>query len=111
MPQGRLRPPYAILSEREWNIVRLRYEAGGISQRRLAAEFNMSNSTLMKRAQRERWKQGRETGPVLEAAKTFLEAELAETGRKAAQLAATQIVDELAPWIAEQKKGPGPPRS
>lgn len=39
----------------DWNIIRAEYIAGGISQRKLAAKYGISETTLMKRANAEKW--------------------------------------------------------
>ncbi len=39
----------------DWNAIRAEYIGGGISQRKLAAKYSVSETTLMKRANAERW--------------------------------------------------------
>ena len=41
----------------DWNLIRSSYEGGGGSLRRVAEQFGVSISTLLKRAAREQWKQ------------------------------------------------------
>ncbi len=41
----------------DWNLIRSSYECGGKSLRRVAEQFGVSVSTLLKRAAREQWKQ------------------------------------------------------
>jgi transcriptional regulator with XRE-family HTH domain len=39
----------------DWNAIRAEYISGGISQRQLAEKYGVSETTLMKRASKERW--------------------------------------------------------
>lgn len=39
----------------DWTKIRAEYIAGGISQRKLAAKYHVSETTLMKRASAEKW--------------------------------------------------------
>ena len=44
----------------DWNAIRAEYIGGGISQRKLAKKYNVSETTLMKKANAEEWHQLRE---------------------------------------------------
>lgn len=44
----------------DWNSIRAEYIGGGISQRKLAAKYGVSPDSLMRRANRENWKQDRD---------------------------------------------------
>ena len=39
----------------DWNAIRAEYISGGISQRQLAEKYGVSETTLMRRASKERW--------------------------------------------------------
>jgi len=39
----------------DWAVIRAEYIAGGISQRKLAAKYGVSETTMMKKAAAERW--------------------------------------------------------
>ena len=41
----------------DWNPIRAEYIGGGISQRKLAKKYNLSETTLMKKANAEGWHQ------------------------------------------------------
>ena len=41
----------------DWNAIRAEYIGGGISQRKLAKKYNLSETTLMKKANAEGWHQ------------------------------------------------------
>ena len=41
--------------EIDWNAIRAEYIAGGISQRKIAAKYHVSKTTLMKKANDEQW--------------------------------------------------------
>lgn len=84
--------------------IRLRYEGSDISQRRLAAELGISYSTLSHRAMRERWSQSASLVHQAREQVALKTVQALETAAShAADLAAKQLVDELQPWIAEQK--------
>lgn len=44
----------------DWNAIRAEYIGGGISQRKLAAKHKVSVDALLKRANKEHWKQDKE---------------------------------------------------
>ena len=44
----------------DWNAIRAEYIGGGISQRKLAAKHGISVDILLKKANREHWKQDKE---------------------------------------------------
>lgn len=101
---GRRRPKQHALSQLEWHSIRLRYESSDISHRDLAKELGISYSTLSKRSMREKWSQSAALVHQARsdlAAKTVIALESATS--LAADMAAKQLVDELQPWIAEQK--------
>ena len=43
------------MSKPDWAKIRAEYITGGISQRKLAAKYNVSETTLMKKAAAENW--------------------------------------------------------
>ena len=53
----------------DWNVVRAEYIGGGISQRKIAEKYGIPVDTLMKRANKERWKDDREKAISKAAAK------------------------------------------
>jgi hypothetical protein len=48
------------VSKPDWAKIRAEYIAGGISQRKLAAKYGISQGTLMQKANTEKWKQMRD---------------------------------------------------
>lgn len=102
-PGGRKRGTKPI-TEHDWKAIRLRYEGSDISQRRLAQELGVSYSTLSHRAMRERWSQ---SAALVHQAREQVAIKTSEAlqsaASHAADLAAKQLIDELQPWIAEQK--------
>lgn len=92
--------------DQEWARIRARYETAAprIGLRSLAAEYNISESTVMKRAARDGWKQAAQqvaSARKIVAAATDEAIQLA--AKDAAQLAAASIVDQLQPWIEKEK--------
>lgn len=101
---GRKRHPIRPLKELEWEAIRRRYESTTISQRDLSKELGVSYSTLSKRAMREKWNQA--ASLIHEARESLVlktSEALSEATSRAADMAAKQLVDELQPWIAQQK--------
>lgn len=92
------------MKREEWALVRIRYETSTLSLRNLARELGISESTMLKRAAREKWHQGAE---LISKAREQLSAKTSEAlsvaTSKAADFAAQQLVEELQPWIAQQK--------
>ena len=43
------------MAKADWNAIRAEYIGGGISQRKLAEKYHVSETTLMKRANVEKW--------------------------------------------------------
>lgn len=102
-PGGRKRNSRPV-TDHEWKAIRMRYESTDISQRRLAQELGISYSTMSHRAMREKWSQG--AALVLAARENLMEktsVALETATSQAADLAAKQLIDELQPWINQQK--------
>ncbi len=102
-------PQLSDQQERDWAAVRLIYEQGDESQRKLASRLGISASTLMKRATREQWQQNSGlVAAVHEAtAKTYVatierEAELQIP--LAAKAAVSDLLADLTPWIESEKR-------
>jgi hypothetical protein len=93
-------------TDQEWARIRARYETAcpRIGLRQLAKEYELSESTVMKRAAREGWKQAAlqvASARKIVAAATDQAIQLAASD--AARAAATSIVDQLQPWIEQEK--------
>lgn len=54
----------------DWNAIRAEYIAGGISQRALADKHNVSSTTLMKKANAEKWNKLRKEADIKAVKKT-----------------------------------------
>jgi hypothetical protein len=78
---------------RDWLAIRKQYETGSMSQRNLADSLGISQSTLMRRAMREKWMQ---RSKLVRLAASDLEAKLARSVKSA-------VEDELAPFIEAHK--------
>lgn len=92
--------------DQEWARIRARYETAQprIGLRALAVEYQLSVSTVMKRAAREGWKQAAQqvaSARKIVAAATDQAIQLAASD--AAKAAAASIVDQLQPWIEQEK--------
>ena len=94
------------LNAQEWDEVRLDYETdlARPTLRELADKHGVSRSTIFKRAAREDWKQNaalvdRARKQIVQKMEASLEAKAAE----AAELAAKEVMEELRPWIEQQK--------
>lgn len=92
--------------DQEWARIRARYETAAprIGLRALAAEYRLSVSTVMKRAAREGWKQAAQqvaSARKIVAAATNEAIQVAASD--AAKAAAASIVDQLQPWIEQEK--------
>lgn len=90
----------------EWARIRARYETANprVGLRALAVEYNISVSTLMKRAAREGWKQAAvqvASARKIVAAATDQAIQLAAT--ESAKAAAASLVEQLQPWIEQEK--------
>jgi DNA-binding transcriptional regulator YhcF (GntR family) len=94
------------LSEGEWTAVRLEYETGNdrLSLRELADKHGISRSTIFKRAARENWEQN--AALVAATRKQIvqkMEAKMEAATSEAAELVAKQVVEELQPWMEQEK--------
>jgi len=78
----------------DWPAIRREYETTTIPQRELAKKHNVSPSTLMKRAMREKWKQG---AKLVRATAAKLEAVATEIAEK-------RLQEELQPWIQQMQE-------
>lgn len=92
--------------DQEWARIRARYETASprIGLRALAAEYQISVSTVMKRAAKDGWKQAAQqvaSARKIVAAATDEAIQIA--AKDAAQAAAASIVDQLQPWIEQEK--------
>lgn len=90
----------------EWARIRARYETAQprVGLRALAKEYQLSVSTVMKRAAREGWKQAAlqvASARKIVAAATDKAIQLA--AEQSATAAAASLVDQLQPWIAQEK--------
>jgi hypothetical protein len=70
----------------DWNAIRAEYSGGGISQRKLAEKHGISVDILLKRANREHWKDDREQASNRAAIRA--QQKIAETAADNATLAA-----------------------
>lgn len=77
----------------DWFAIKREYETSTTSQRDLAEKHQVPASTLMKRAMREKWKQG---SKLVRAAVRDVEA-------RAGELAQERVANDLAPWIAQMR--------
>lgn len=76
----------AIDKQVDWNAIRAEYIGGGISQRSLAKKYSISETTLMKKANKEGWNQLRKTAESRSTAKAQQ-----STANAAAEFATTAI--------------------
>lgn len=92
------------MRDQEWALVRAEYETSTLSLRAIARKYGLSESTALKRAAREKWNQGAQ---LIAEARDQLAIKTTEAlsvaTDKAADIAAQQLIDELQPWIAQQK--------
>lgn len=77
----------------DWLAIRRQYESSDISQRDLARLLGISESTMMKRAMREKWKQN---AKLVQLTANDLAAEIDKKVKG-------KLREELAPWIEEQR--------
>ena len=70
----------------DWNAIRADYISGGISQRKLAEKYGVSENTLIKKANAEKWSELRAT--AYNTATTQIQQRTAETAADNATLAA-----------------------
>lgn len=78
---------------RDWFAIRREYETTVISQRDLADKHGIPQSTMMKRAMREKWKQGAK----------LVRATVLELEARADDMAKEKMSRDLAPWIEQAK--------
>lgn len=78
------------MSKPDWAKIRAEYIAGGISQRKLAAKYHVSEGSLMQKANAEKWKKLRDEA---------LSKSIAKTQQKTADITASNAVK------LEQAKG------
>ena len=71
----------------DWNAIRADYIKGGISQRKLAEKYGVSENTLIKKANAEKWSDQRAT--AYNKATTRIQQKTAETAADNATLAAS----------------------
>ena len=71
----------------DWNAIRADYISGGISQRKLAEKYGVSENTLIKKANTEKWSEQRAT--AYNTVTTQIQQRTAETAADNATLAAS----------------------
>lgn len=84
----------------DWNAIRAEYIGGGISQRKLAAKHGVPVDTLLKRANKEHWKQQKATaynkGAIVAQQKTAeAQSDCAATAARVRAMLLNQIEKEI----------------
>lgn len=93
-------------SDQEWARIRARYETASprIGLRALSKEYNLSVSTVMKRAARDGWKQSAlQVASARKIVAAATDEALHIAAQDAAKVAAASIVEQLQPWIEAEK--------
>ena len=88
------------MSVTDWAAIRAEYIAGGTSYRKLAAKYDVSLSTLRKRAERERWTEMRSQAYAMAGTKSIEQAaEAAATYDSRIYATADKLLDKVSEAI------------